>query len=77
MVDWLTWPAELVLSAGGMLQVGSLVETRLVSWPFSWGLRCWYWRPSCPCLHICQRWLDIGGRVHKLIALFSPTAEVE
>ena len=52
-----------------LLQGGLLVKTRLVSWPFRWDLHCWCWRPSCPCLHICQRWLDIGGRDHKLIAL--------
>ena len=56
-----------------LLQVGLLVKTRLVSYPFKWDLHCWRWRPSCPCLHICQRWSDIGGRVRELVALPSST----
>jgi len=34
MVDWLTWPAELLLSAGGIIADCLPVKTRLVSWPF-------------------------------------------
>jgi hypothetical protein len=31
MVDWLTWPADLLLSAGGIVASGLLAKTQLAS----------------------------------------------
>ena len=66
MVDWLTWPAELVLSARGLVASWFVSKDSLSFVALQMGFALVYWRPSCPCLHICQCWLDIGGRVHAL-----------
>jgi hypothetical protein len=69
MVDWLTWPAELVLSAGGVVASWLVSRDSLSFVALQMGFALVVWRRSCPCLHICQRWLDIGARVHALPSL--------
>ena len=53
MIDWLTWLAELVLSAGGIVASWFVSRDSMSFIALQMGFACW--RPSCPCLHICQR----------------------
>ena len=77
MVDWLTWPAELVLSAGGIVASWFVSKDSLSFVALQMGFALLVLAPSYPCLRICRRWLDIGDRVHKLIAIPSPTLHFE
>jgi hypothetical protein len=48
MVDWLTWPADLLLSAGGIL-AGWFASKDTPSYTaLQMALQCWCWRLSYP-----------------------------
>ena len=63
MVDWLTWPAELLLSAGAIVASWFADKNRPSFLSLQVGFAMLVLAAIVPCLHFCQCWLEIGGRL--------------